>query len=109
MFRVFNPAWTNYCVLINGDGTSFGEVQLVFSTADESSVLGDHKIFVGEQVGAIAVLPIKGALKDCKLTIKDQSGVEICVVDFRPPGRFYRTAVISLDHAKCEIDFGALP
>ena len=109
VFRVFNPAWTNYCILINGDGTSFGEVQLVFSTTNESSALGDHKIFLGERLGAIAVLPLKGALKDCKLTIRDQSGLEIGVIDFRPPGRFYRTAVVSLGHAKCKIDFGALP
>ena len=96
-------------MLINGDGTTFGEVQLVFSSTDESSAPSAYKIFVGERLGAIAVLPIKGALKDCKLSVRDQSGIEIGLINFSPPGRFYRTAVISLGHSKCKIDFGALP
>lgn len=109
VFRAINPAWTNYCVLTNGDGTYFGEVELAFSSEDGSSAPDVHKIFVGERLGAIAVLPIRNALSDCTLSISDHSGKEIGKIDFNPPGRYYRTAVISLDHAHCKLAFGGLP
>jgi hypothetical protein len=109
VFRVFNPAWTNYCVLVNGDGTYFGEVELIFSSTNGTSVRDVHTIFVGEHLGAITVLPIKKAFLDCTLSIKDDSGREICKIDFNPPGRYYRTAVISLNHVHCKLRFGELP
>jgi hypothetical protein len=108
-FRAVNPVWTNYCVLINGDGTYFGKVELTFLSTDGSSADDVHAIFVGERVGAIAVLPIKNAFTNCTLSISDHSGLEIGKMDFNPPGRYYRTAVISLDHARCKLKFGGLP
>lgn len=107
--RAVNPVWTNYCVLINGDGTHFGEVKLTFSSEDGTSEPDVHTIFVGPRLGAIAVLPMKYAFFRRTLSISDHSGLEIAKVDFNPPGRYHRTAVILLNHSQCKLEFEKVP